>query len=61
VFSHGCWVGEASPVLKAEGLTVMPYVNQQGRMAYSCKATGMRAARPATLSNAKEGGPKDAE
>jgi hypothetical protein len=48
-------------VLKAEGLTVMPNVNQQGRMAYSCQATGMRAARPATLSNAKEGGPKDAE
>ncbi|MFG1711206.1 plasmid replication, integration and excision activator [Nonomuraea sp. M3C6] len=44
-----------------EGRTAMPYLNQQGRMAYSYKVPGMRAARPATLTNAEKGGPKDAE
>jgi hypothetical protein len=29
------------------GLTVTPYVNQGGRLAYSLKATGVRAMRPA--------------
>ena len=28
------------------GLTVTPYVNQAGRLAYSLKATGVRALRP---------------
>ena len=28
------------------GLTVTPYVNQAGRLAYSLKAAGVRAARP---------------
>src|ERR1700722_5354368 len=28
------------------GLTVTPYVNQGGRLAYSLKATGVRAVRP---------------
>jgi hypothetical protein len=28
------------------GLTVTPYVNQAGRLAYSLKATGVRAPRP---------------
>ena len=44
----------ASPFVAVEftGLTVTPYVNQAGRLAYSFKATGVRvpsrgAARPA--------------
>jgi len=30
-----------------EGLTVTPYVTDKGRMAYSLRATGIKAARPA--------------
>ncbi|MEU4576348.1 plasmid replication, integration and excision activator [Nonomuraea sp. NPDC023979] len=45
--------------IEFEGMTATPYVNQQGRLAWSYKATGMRAARSATLN--KKGGPKDAE
>ncbi len=41
------------------GLTVTPYVNQAGRLAYSLKATGVRAAgpsrrRPSALPDGKE-------
>ncbi|MEW9554541.1 plasmid replication, integration and excision activator [Nonomuraea sp. NPDC050783] len=31
-----------------DGMTVTPYVNQQGRLAYSIRAREMRAPRPAT-------------
>ena len=61
-------VGQAQPVLPAPtaampfipveftGLTVTPYVNQAGRLAYSLKASGVRApGRGGPSSNAHEG------
>jgi hypothetical protein len=36
------WVIEVIPV-EFTGMTVTPYVNQAGRLAYSLKATGIRA------------------
>jgi hypothetical protein len=35
-----------------EGLTVTPYINDKNRMAYSLRATGIRAARPAPAKDA---------
>jgi hypothetical protein len=32
-----------------ENLTVTPYINDRGRMAYSLRATGIRASRPAPV------------
>jgi hypothetical protein len=38
----------AFELVEFEGLTVTPYVNDKGRMAYSLRATGLKAAaRPA--------------
>jgi hypothetical protein len=35
-----------------DGLTVTPYINDKNRMAYSLRATGIRAARPAPAKDA---------
>jgi hypothetical protein len=35
-----------------EGLTVTPYINDKNRMAYSLRAAGIRAARPAPVKDA---------
>jgi hypothetical protein len=38
------------------GLTVTPYVSQAGRLAYSLKATGVRAVRPARGGGGQDSG-----
>jgi hypothetical protein len=53
-----------SPFIPVEfaGLTVTPYVNQVGRMAYSLKATGVRSpARGRPTSDGKGTGPREGE
>ena len=39
--------GQPFESVEFEGLTVTPYVTDKGRMAYSMRATGIKAARPA--------------
>lgn len=45
-----------SPFVPVEltGLTVQPYVNQAGRLAYALRATGVRAPSRATVRTARE-------
>ena len=44
--------GAAYEPVEFDGLTVTPYVTDRGRMAYSLRATGIKAARPVS----KDGG-----
>ena len=42
----------AFEAVEFEGLTVTPYINDKNRMAYSLRATAIRAARPAPAKDA---------
>jgi hypothetical protein len=42
----------AFEAVEFDGLTVTPYINDKNRMAYSLRAAGIRAARPAPVKDA---------